>query len=87
MRSHLGLIKFHQKDFIPGSGTALGRGFKLAKPCVSVSHPAEHDSDTCLPMGRISRPLAESHSARHECKTAHVLIREVGCLALSQPCT
>lgn len=72
---------------MPGSGTALARGFKLAKPRVSVSHPAEHDSDTCLPMGRISRPLAESHPARHGCETAHGLIREVGCLALSQPCT
>lgn len=61
MRSLLGLIKFHHKDFIPGSGTARGRVSKLAKPPVSVSHPAEQDSDTCLPTGGISRPLAESH--------------------------
>lgn len=43
MGNRLGLIKFHQKDFIPGSGTGLGRGFKLARPCVSVSHPAEQE--------------------------------------------
>lgn len=69
MGNHLGLLKFHQKDLIPGSGTVLGRGSKLAKPCLSLSHPAEQDSDTCLPRGRPLRPLAESHPAKHECET------------------
>lgn len=82
MGNHLGLMKFHQKDLIPGCGTVLG--FKLAKPYVSVSHPAEQDSDTCLPMGRIAGPLAEkSHpavTARHGCETAHVVICEVSCV-------
>lgn len=87
MGNHLGLLKFHQKDLIPGSGTVLGRGSKLAKPRVSLSHPAERDSDTCLPTGRLLRPLAESHPAKHGCETAHVLICEVVCLALSQTCT
>lgn len=84
MGFHLGLIKFHQKDLIPSSGTVLGKVFKLAKLYVSVSHPAEQDSDTCLPMGRIAGPLAEqSHSAvtaRHGCETARVVIREVSCV-------
>lgn len=84
MGSHLGLMKLHQKDLIPGSGTVLGKAFKLAKPYVSASHPAEQDSDTCLPMGRIAGPLAEkSHpavTARHGCETAHVVICEVSCV-------
>lgn len=61
MGNRLGLIKLHQKDLIPRSGTVLERGCKLAKPHVSVSHPAEQDSDTCLPTKRLLRPLAESH--------------------------
>lgn len=87
MGNHLGLLKFHQKDLIPGSGTVLGRGLKLYKPCVSLSHSAEQDRDTCLPTGRPLRTLAESHPAELGCETAHVLICEVGCLALSQMCT
>lgn len=85
MRNHLGLIQFHQEDFIPGSGAVLGGGFEPAKPRLCFS--SSWTSDTCLPMGRMSRPLAGSPSARHGCETAHVLICEIGCLALSQPCT
>lgn len=36
MGNCLGLLKFHQKDIIPGSGTVLGRGSKPAKPPVSL---------------------------------------------------
>lgn len=36
MGNRLGLLKFHQKDLIPGSGTVLGRGSKLTKPPVSL---------------------------------------------------
>ncbi|KAM6346932.1 vesicle transport through interaction with t-SNAREs homolog 1A isoform 14-T14 [Alca torda] len=63
------------------SSRRLEAGYQIAV------ETAEEDCDACLPMGRVSRPSAESHPARRGCEAARVLIREAGCSALSQPCT